>query len=145
MVSVTRKVLSSAISRLMPRIIQGVQLEFLVKRALTQTQFLVLVAVHSRGPCPMNILSRSMHVSMPTMTGIINRLVKNGYINRLASEDDRRQVKIELSGQGQAMIAEFQKSVSRRWEDVLKDLDQKDIEDFHRVVGRLSEQLKDGR
>lgn len=145
MPQVSRKELSLAIAQLMPRIIQGVQLEFLVKKTLTQTQFLVLVAMHSRGPCPMNTLAQNMHVSMPTVSGIVDRLVKRGYVTRQASIEDRRQVVVGLSKKGQTMITQFQSAMSQRWEDVLKSLQQSDVDDFYRVVTGLMEHLKDGK
>lgn len=145
MPQVSRKELSLAIAQLMPRIIQGVQLEFLIKKTLTQTQFLVLVAIHSRGPCPMNTLAQSMHVSMPTVSGIVDRLVKRGYITRQESSEDRRQVVVELSKKGQMMIAQFQGAMSQRWEDVLRVVEQNDVNDFHRVVTKLIEHLKGGK
>ncbi len=139
---ITRKELSIAISQLMPRIIQGVQLEFLVKRTLTQTQFLVLVAIHSRGSCPMTTVAKSMHVSMPTMSGIVDRLVKRGYVNRVESTEDRRKVMVELSHNGREMIGQFQGAVTRRWEYVLKNLEQDDIDKFYGVISKLTSQLK---
>ena len=139
---VTRKELSLAIAQLMPRIIQGVQLEFLVKRTLTQTQFLVLVAIHSRGSCPMSILAKSMRVSMPTMSGIVDRLVKRGDVHRVESEHDRRKVMVELSHQGKEMIKQFQAAVSHRWAEVLTTLEQRDIEAFYGVISKLTHHLK---
>lgn len=145
MPKVSRKVLSFAIAQLMPRIIQGVQIEFLVKRTLTQTQFLVLVSLHSWNLCPMTTLAESMHVSLPTISGIVDRLVKRGYVNRCVNQQDRRRVVITLSDKGQKMIAQFQSAVTRRWEDVLQALEKEDIVDFYRIVEKLMDYLKDKR
>ncbi|MCB9772119.1 MAG: MarR family transcriptional regulator [Candidatus Omnitrophica bacterium] len=139
---VSRRDLSLAIAQLMPRIIQGVQLEFLVKRTLTQTQFLLLVAIHSRGACSMNTLAQNMRVSMPTISGIVDRLVKRGYVTRLANVEDRRQVVVDLSSKGRMMISQFQGAMSQRWEEVLKVLEQNDVEDFFRLVVKLTTYLK---
>ena len=138
----TRKDLSVAIAQLMPRIIQGIQLEFLVNRTMTQTQFLVLVAVHSNGRCPMKILADNMHVSMPTISGIVDRLVKSGYIRRIEDAQDRRQVVVELTPKGQSMISQFQSVVSRRWQDVLKTLESNDINMFYRIIVKLKNALQ---
>src|SRR5437868_892 len=106
--SVTRKEVSIAISRLMPQIIQGVHLDFMDKGRITQTQFLILVAIHSRNTTSMRILADSMHVSMPTMSGIINRLVKANLVKRTVGSDDRRQVMLTLSPSGAVLIQQFQ-------------------------------------
>lgn len=138
----TSQELSQAIAQLMPRIIQGVQLEFLVKKTLTQTQFLVLVGIHSRGICAMNALAQSMHVSMPTMTGIIDRLVQKGYVTRSVSAEDRRKVLVELSAKGKNMITQFQAAVSHRWVEVLSTLNQEDIDLFAGIIAKLGHNLK---
>ena len=139
---VTRQDLSVAIAQLVPRIIQGVQLEFLIKRTLTQTQFLVLIAVHSNGPCPMSVLAKNMHVSMPTMSGIVDRLVKADYIRRVTHPNDRRQVMIELAPNGRLMIKQFQLVVSRRWQEVLQVLEPQEIDSFYQVVSKLKNTLQ---
>ena len=70
---ITRKEASLAVARLVPSIMRGVQLEFFVKRGVTQTQFLVLVAIRSYGRCGMGQLARSLHVSRPTISGRVSR------------------------------------------------------------------------
>ena len=142
---VDRKTVSWAVAQLMPRIIQGVQLEFLVKRTITQTQFVVLVAVYSKKRSTMNALAQSMHVSMPTISGIIDRLVKAGYLKRQESPADRRQVIVELTKKGQLLIEQFQSVISQRWQEVLKSLDSNELESFYGVLTKLKEGLEGGK
>src|SRR6185436_10466979 len=95
-----RKNLSRSIAQLMPNVIQGVHIGFLAKTNLTHTQFFVLVAIHSLQVPAMRTLADNMQVSMPTMTGIIDRLVNAGYVKRMDHPEDRRQVLVELTPQG---------------------------------------------
>ena len=136
------KQVSLAVAQLMPRIIQGVHLDFLTQGSITQTQFLVLVAIHSRQKCAMNVLADSMQVSMPTISGIVDRLVKAGYVQRVAGLEDRRQVVVGLTPKGQKMIARFQVAVSTRWQEVLKGLSKVELNSFHQVVLKLTENLR---
>ena len=139
---ISRKDLSLAIAQLMPRIIQGVQLDFLVSRPITQTQFFVLVAVHSSGRSMMSVLAKNMHVSMPTISGIVDRLVKAGYAQRLDDPKDRRQVVIKLTSKGESLIKQFQSVIRERWQEVLKSLQAKDVESFYRVVVKIKTALQ---
>src|SRR5882724_6865823 len=91
------KDVSYAISQLMPNIIRGVQLDFFTKRAITQTQFFMLVAIHSYGKCSMSTLAKNMKIQMPTATGLADRLVKAGYVRRFSDSKDRRKVFVELT------------------------------------------------
>jgi DNA-binding MarR family transcriptional regulator len=138
---VSRSQVSIAIAQLMPRIIQGIQLDFFVKRGVTQTQFLVLVAIHAAGRCPMGTLARNLHVQMPTATGIVNRLVRAGYVRRTPDPEDRRQVLVGLTDKGRAFIHAFQGVIRSRWEEVLKVLTPKELEAFYRVIRQLTGQL----
>src|SRR3989338_1303867 len=128
---------SLAIARLMPNIIRGVQLDFFIKRGVTQSQFLVLTAIRSYGRCPMSTLARSLHVSMPTATGIVERLVRAGHVHRLPSHEDRRQVIVELTSRGRSFFEQFAAVARARWEEVLRPLTRRELEAFYDVVTKL--------
>ena len=136
--------LSRLIAQLMPRIIQGVHIGFLANKKLTHTQFFVMVAIHSQGLPTMRTLSDNMKVSMPTMSGIVERLVRGGYVRRVNHPNDRRQVLIELSSQGRRLITEFQQAAGKRWQQVLLNLNQEEVEGFSKVVKKLIENLQKG-
>ena len=142
MPQVTRQEASSAFVQLMPHIIRGVTLDFFVRRGVTQTQFLVLMAIHSLEHCTMGTLARSMHVRMPTATGIVDRLVRAGFVRRFPHPKDRRQVLVELTAKGQSFIRQFREVVRRRWVDALQVLKADELEAFHRVVTKLRDRLK---
>ena len=145
MPSISRQQVSRAIAQLMPNIIRGVQLDVFAKRQVTQTQFLVVIAIHAYGRCTMGTLARSLHVSMPTTTGVVNRLVQGGLVRRFPHPEDRRQVVVELTAKGQAFILQVQQAIRRRWEEVLKALGPRELEAFYHVVNRLREQLQPDR
>jgi len=141
----TRKAVSLAVAQLMPQIMRGVQLDFFVKRGVTQTQFLLLAAIRAYGRCTMGVLARSLHVTMPTASGIVDRLVNSGQVRRIPQTEDRRQVVVELTGKGRTFFREFEAVIRRRWEEVLVALNQEELEAFHRVIAKLTQQLQPER
>lgn len=141
MAQVTPRDVSGAIAQLMPRILQGIQLDFFVRKGTTQTQFLVLMAIYAQGQCTMSQLARNMHVRMPTATGVINRLVHAGFVRRIPHPTDRRQVIVTVTAKGREFIREFQHVVRRRWEEVLRSLSPKELAMFHHVVSKLQRHL----
>ncbi len=143
--AVTRQQASAAIAQLVPRILQGVQLNFFVTRRTTQTQLLVLVAIHAAERCTMGQLATNLHVSMPTMTGVVTRLARAGYVRRTTSPDDRRQVVVELTAKGREFIQAFQAVIRHRWEEVLRALSPHELEAFYRVITKLQAQLQPTR
>lgn len=140
--AVSRKDASLAIARLIPNIMRGIQLDFFVRRGVTQTQFLVLVAIRAFGRCTMGQLARSLHVTMPTISGIASRLVRAGHIRRAPGADDRRQVVVELTAKGQTFFQAFEQIVRQRWEEVLLSLEPDELAAFYHVVTKLRERLQ---
>ncbi len=138
---VTRQDASFAVAQLMPQIIRGVQLDFFVQRGVTQTQFLVITVIHADGRCSMGALARSLQTSRPTISGIVDRLVRSGHVRRLSPPTDRRQVLVELTPRGRAFVRGFQQIIRRRWEDVLQSLTQSELEAFHHVLTSLRQRL----
>ena len=128
-------------AELMPKLIRGVQLDFFVKRGITQTQFLVLGAVLSYESCTMSTLARSLHVTMPTMSGIVERLVQAAFLRRAPHPGDRRQVIVTLTPKGREFLRQFQAVIRRRWEEVLRPLSPAELAAFHHVITKLQRQL----
>ena len=139
---ISRKDASLAMARLMPTIMRGVQLDFFVRRGVTQTQFLVLAAIRSYGRCRMGTLANNLHVSMPTASGIVERLVRSGHVRRVPQRDDRRQVVVELTAHGEQFFRQFEQVARRRWEEVFLALEPDELAAFHRVVTKLRERLQ---
>lgn len=52
-------------------------------------------------------LSRRMMVSNGNVTGLVERLVQSGLIERNANESDRRAVRVRLTGEGRRVFAEM--------------------------------------
>ena len=142
---IDKKKAGASIAELMPYIIAGVNIGVLANRQITQTQLIVLFSVHSRKQCPMKNLADYMHISMPTISGIVDRLVQAGYLERFTDSNDRRQVMVRLSAQGQKLIIKVKSMISSRWQEVLSELNQKELENFYQVVTKLTQTLSKNR
>lgn len=126
----------------MPNIIRGVQLDFFAQRQVTQTQMLILVALHALGRCTMSQLARNFHISLPTATGLVDRLARPGYVRRFPNPEDRRQVMVALTAKGQTFFREFQAVIQHRWEEVLQVLSAHELTAYHRIITKLTETLE---
>lgn len=140
----TRQDVSGAIAAVMPMIMRGIQLDFFVTKGVTQTQFFLLMAIHASNGCPMGVLAQSLHVSMPTATGIVDRLVRSGHVKRCVLPHDRRCVVVALTPKGERFIAEFEMVIRRRWEDVLRSLTRAELAALYGVMTTLRERLDSG-
>ena len=140
--ALSRKDVSLAVAQLMPHIMRGVQLDFFVKRGVTQTQFLLVAAIRAYVRCTMGTLAGNLHISMPTASGIVRRLVRTGLLRRVPQADDRRQVIVELTAKGQGFFHDFESVVRHRWEEVLISLEPDELAAFYGVITKLRARLQ---
>jgi MarR family 2-MHQ and catechol resistance regulon transcriptional repressor len=75
--------------------------------ALTLTQLGVLEAVLHLGPLPHRELGRKLLTSPGNLTDVVDKLEKRGLVTRVRAEQDRRQVRVELTQAGRALIEEI--------------------------------------
>ena len=138
---INRTKTAAAIAKLMPYIIQGAHLGAMNIKGITQSQFFLLILLHTNGEISMKAIADRVGVRMPTLTGMINRLVKQGYVKRVLKQDDRRQVWIALTPKGHDMLKQFQGVLCKRWEMVLGILDDVQVKQFYNIVDKLMNKL----
>ena len=83
---------------------------------LTLAQMRALRTITDHPDCAMGELARSLGVRMSTATGLVDRLVQRGLVDREASRDDRRVIRIRLSARGRRAHSAIQRGVRRRME-----------------------------
>ncbi|OYP37617.1 MarR family winged helix-turn-helix transcriptional regulator [Rhodopirellula sp. MGV] len=100
------------------RLVQG--------HGLTGPQLAVLQETSRLGPVAPSALARSVHLSQPTITGVLKRLESRGLVQRERNESDRRSVTFDITELGKQTLAaspsllqdEFRVALSRleEWE-----------------------------
>ncbi len=84
----------------------------LQKYHLTQPQFATLAAlVRYQQPATMQQLTKVTFQDAPTMTGVVNRLLKMGLVRRTRSENDRRVVLVEATPEAVVLIEEIDRDL----------------------------------
>ncbi len=119
-----------------------------LKLDLTFQQMKVLYILKQKGPLKMSVLSRELHVSMPTITGIISRLAERGdspaLVARVSSVEDRRQVWAHLTGAGREVTEHLDSLNTRLLGNALAQLTDGEMEDsragLRHILQALSEQ-----
>jgi MarR family 2-MHQ and catechol resistance regulon transcriptional repressor len=76
----------------------------LATHGLTLTQIGVLEVVLHKGSMTHRELGRKVLTSAGNMTDVVDKLEARGLVRRVRAEADRRQVRVELTGAGRAMI-----------------------------------------
>jgi len=67
-------------------------------------------------------LSRFLLMSRQNLTGLLSRLERDGLLERVTSEADRRSRKVKLSAKGEAVWQQLQEPIHAFYDQALKDL-----------------------
>ena len=81
-----------------------------------------LVFSRHDGPITMGELSRELNVPLSTATRTMDWLVDNGYAQRLPDSQDRRVVRVELTGEGQEIYSTINQFFAERIEQIMGQL-----------------------
>lgn len=73
---------------------------------LTPGQFMVGTILQQRETCTMSEIANALGVSLSAITGIIDRMVKHSFVERLRDESDRRLVRVQLTKKGTSLITQ---------------------------------------
>ena len=76
-------------------------------RQISSTHLHVLYVLVSQGAMPMSRLADQLDVSLPNVTGIIERMVERGLVERTRPEDDRRIVEVRITAAGSEILDEI--------------------------------------
>ncbi len=76
-------------------------------RAISSTQLHVLFMLMSDGPSTMTHLADKLGVSLPNVTGLVDRMVEHGLVERGRDSDDRRVVTVSTTAAGRAQVEEI--------------------------------------
>jgi len=90
---------------------------------LTGPQSLVLRLLIKKGALSSADLSRQMYVTPSNITGIIDRLEKKGFVERIRKQGDRRVALITLTQSGHEMGKTIPDPIEKKFVNQLADLD----------------------
>ena len=95
-----------------------------VDSTISKMELVTLLFLWKNGETIMTQLADSVNIPMSTATGVVNRLTKNGYVERFTDEANRRIVTVRLTQKGIDAAESFKQAIIKYWDtftDVLTD------------------------
>lgn len=135
---------SKELVSVLPQVMRGVlarQSDALTRGKVTAPQFLVLDFIYNKGPVKMSVLARALAVSLPAMSGLVNRLHKMKMVLRLYEEQDRRIIKIQLTTKGTEIVKTFRIQREKILAEIFGQLAEKDRRDYLRIILKVKDIL----
>jgi DNA-binding MarR family transcriptional regulator len=115
---------------------------------MLQARCLLLVALHPS--MSISTLASHLHVGLPAASGLVDRLVENGYLERNVDPDDRRHQLVTLSAGGRRLVERLHELSSERFGDLLPGLSLDELRGLRigvaaleREAGAIAEEASD--
>jgi len=113
---------------------------------VTLPQFDALAELERAGrPLSMSGLSQELMVSNGNITGVVDRLVRDGYVQRLPSPDDRRVQFIALTDAGRARFDEMARGHEAWVTEMLAGLSSREMEQLTRLLKKAQRSIEPAR
>ncbi len=94
----------------------------LVQNGVTASQGYTLLSLPEEGNLTMNELSAAMELANSTMTRLVDQLVQKELASRKPDDEDRRIVRVELTGQGREMRHTLEQALENCFRQVLTEI-----------------------
>jgi DNA-binding MarR family transcriptional regulator len=101
-------------------------------------QFFLLGYLANEDFLTMTDISKKMGHSTAAATGLVDRLEKLGYVQRLHAQDDRRKVMVQITRKGIDLVERIREEIVTSLVDLMEDLDHEDQEALLRTYGKIS-------
>ncbi|AUX40887.1 MarR family transcriptional regulator [Sorangium cellulosum] len=108
---------------------------------LTGPQLTILKLLESFQDLSLSTLSERIRAQNSTVTGIVDRMEREGLVRRERSKSDRRVVHIRLSDKGARLAREIQVEPMEIFRGALLSLSPTDLRDLLRILTKLQKQV----
>lgn len=89
--------------------VDALRLKVWEERGLTLPQLRLVFVIRNNPGCTTNFLAGSLGITMSTVSGQVDKLVRAGLVERRTHPTDRRVVPLFLTDEGEAIVSEIRK------------------------------------
>lgn len=101
-------------------------------------QFFLLGYLANENYLTMTDISKKMGHSTAAATGLVDRLEKLGYVQRLHASEDRRKVMVQITRKGIDLVGHMREDIVTSLVDLMEDLDKDEQDALLKSYGKLS-------
>ncbi|MHB1688388.1 MAG: MarR family winged helix-turn-helix transcriptional regulator [Ignavibacteriaceae bacterium] len=109
---------------------------------LTQVEFRCLRLFGLNDSLNNKGIAKKMNLSPSRLTRIIDGLVEKGYVIRNINKIDRRNMLLDLSGKGKALVGQLNKTYVDVHKEILGDIDEKQHQPLLAAMSNMLEALE---
>lgn len=133
------------VGRMMPALarefLRNQTIEF-YKVKLTLPQCVILDMLDKNDELNMSDLAKSLNVTTAAMTGVVDRLVRDGHVIRISDPDDRRVIKIGLTVKGNKCVKMIHDQRRKTTIKLFSVLSPAERQDYLRLLTKITDGIK---
>lgn len=104
---------------------------------ITFPQFMVLEFLSRHSMSKMTDIARHMNITTAAITGQVDRLQKNGYVERVNDQKDRRIINIRLLQKGSRLVSRIQGQRRDIIVSLFEKISDRDREEYLRILAKI--------
>ena len=89
-------------------------------------QFFLLTYLSSEDYLTMSAIAKKMGHSTAAATGLVDRLEKLGFVERVHAAEDRRKIMVRITSSGSEIVSTMRQHIASEFADIMEDLDDVD-------------------
>lgn len=109
---------------------------------LSLVQLQALVFLKKNPDAQMGEIATNFKIELPSATSLMNTLSKLDLVERKADKKDRRLVRISLTQQGTALLADAMKARKKKLDETLKHLSKEDKKSLLDIIQKLISKME---
>lgn len=112
------------------------------KIKLTMPQFVILNFLSHHDGASMTDIAKFLNVTTAAVTGLADRLARDGYIKRVHDPKDRRVVKVFATDKGKKLVVSANNKHKETTMELFGKITQREREDYLKILMHLRDHLK---
>ena len=91
-------------------------------------QFFLLAYLSSEDYLTMSDIAKKMGHSTAAATGLVDRLEKLSYVERVHAAEDRRKIMVRITQKGTELVARMRREIATNLSDVMSEMDEEEAD-----------------
>ena len=109
------------------------------KNSIIKRNIIAYMAV--TGECTLSELTKELHISVPTITKLVQELEERNLLVKQADEKDKRVINLTLTEEGKEFVELRVTHFHGEWASRLPDLDDAVVDEFVHAITRMQETM----
>jgi len=101
-------------------------------------QFFLMAYLSSEDYLTMSDIAKKMGHSTAAATGLVDRLEKLGYVERVHAAEDRRKIMVRITSKGTDMVARMRREIAMNLADLMSEMDEDEADGIRLAQSKMS-------